>query len=393
MPLFYDLARPETLAEAWALLGEQSRTIAILEARIASLEGENEALGAELSELRPLRETVSKLEEQVVEIGARLKQNSSNSSQPPSLDLPHNRTPRSSRGPSGRRRGGQVGHVGHGRELRPLERVDRLVVARPVACEHCGALLLGGDPQPERHQITELPRVEPEVVEYQRHRLRCLACGQTTVGSWLEDMPAGAFGPRLQATVGYLTGRLGLSQRDAVEALDTLYHTPLSLGSIPALENAVSRALAEPVAEVAAGVQQRAVCNVDETSWRQANQRCWLWASTTAMMTVFLVLVTRGARGAKQLLGENYAGIAGSDRYSGYNWLAPERRQFCWAHFKRDFQAMVDYGGAPATLGLALLGQVAAMFGHWQAYQEGTTEWSAFQQAMVPLMRPEWVTA
>ena len=112
MPLFYDLARPETLAEAWALLGEQSRTIAILEARIASLEGENEALGAELSELRPLRETVSKLEEQVVEIGARLKQNSSNSSQPPSSDLPHNRTPRSSRGPSGRRRGGQVGHVG-----------------------------------------------------------------------------------------------------------------------------------------------------------------------------------------------------------------------------------------------------------------------------------------
>ncbi len=62
-------------------------------------------------------------------------------------------------------------------------------------------------------------------------------------------MPTGSFGPRAQATVGYVTGRLGVSQREAEEMLATVFHTALSLGSIPALEQDVSAAVAQPVTE------------------------------------------------------------------------------------------------------------------------------------------------
>ncbi|HZU05342.1 MAG TPA: transposase [Chloroflexota bacterium] len=32
------------------------------------------------------------------------------------------------------------------------------------------------------------------------------------------------------------------------------------------------------------------------------------------------------------LLGASFAGYLISDRWAAYTWIAPERRQVCWAH-------------------------------------------------------------
>jgi transposase len=376
MPLFVRLLRPQTLAEAWTLLDTQAETIARLEA-------ENAALRAEVDALRAHVQTLTA---QVHTLTARLGQHSGNSHRPPSSDPPHRPRPAPSP-PSGRRPGGQPGHVGHGRLLRPPDQVDHVVAVRPVACAACGALLLGADPHPARHQVTELPAVRPEVTEYQRHTLPCLAGGTQTSGDWPPAMPPGDFGPRVEATVGYLTGRLGVSQRDTAEALDALFHIEVSLGSIPALEQAVSAALAAPVAAAQVHVQAQPTQNVDETSWREGKQRCWLWVSATALVTVFLVLAKRGAAEAKQLIVETYAGIVGSDRHSAYGWLDPWRRQVCWAHLKRDFQSFVERGGKSAQLGRLLLAQVAVLFDRWHRYQDGTLSRDALHAAMPPVMR------
>lgn len=111
---------------------------------------------------------------------------------------------------TGRKQGGQKGHVGKGRKLKPLEQVKRVVANRPTACEQCGALLVGEDHHPQRHQVSELPRIEPEIIEYQLHTLTCLVCGRENQAEWPADMPKGSFGERLQATLGYLGGRFGV---------------------------------------------------------------------------------------------------------------------------------------------------------------------------------------
>jgi len=175
-------------------------------------------------------------------------------------------------------------------------------------------------------------------------------------------MPTTSFGPRLQATTGYLSGRMGISDRDIEESLDTLFHTELSLGSVPAQEAAVSAALAQPVAEAQTYVQQQPAPNLDETGWREQSKRAWLWVCATPLVAVFLVLATRSAQGAKNLLGDAFAGIVGSDHWSAYNWLDPRKRQLCWAHLKRDFQKLVERGGESAHLGQAFLEQVEALF-------------------------------
>lgn len=328
--------------------------------------------------------TVQQLTHRIAGLEERQRKTSRNSSKPPSSDPP-NAPPRARRTSSGRKRGGQKGHKGNGRKLKSPEEVTRIVDIKPVCCEGCGALLLGEDAQPARHQVTELPRVEPEVVEYRQHTLTCLACGMLTTPDWPVEMPSGSFGPRVQATVGYLTGRMGVSQRDVEEAMDALFHTDLALGSVSALEREVSAALTQPVEEAQTYVQKQSVVNVDETSWRQSNQRRWLWIGTTPLVTVFLVLATRGAVGAQQLLGLAFQGIVGSDRWSGYNWLSALQRQLCWAHLKRDFQAFVDRGGESARLGEALLKQVKTMFELWHQLREGTLSRTEFQEQLDPI--------
>jgi len=135
-------------------------------------------------------------------------------------------------------------------------------------------------------------------------------------------------------------------------------------------------------------MQAQGVVNVDETGWRQAGQRAWLWVAATPQVRVFEIAATRGAQGLKTLLGQEFivgAGIVGSDRWSAYNVLEPSRRQLCWAHLARDFQALVERGGESAPIGSALLEQERLMFGLWQQVQAGTLEHPAFTVAMQPV--------
>ena len=332
-----------------------------------------------------VRVGVLELLQRVAQLEARLNQTSRNSSRPPSSDPPQAK-PRTGKEPTGRKAGGQPGHAGQGRKLKPENEVNQIIDVRPEQCGQCGTLLLGEDVNPERHQVTELPQIGPVVTEYRRHGLWCVACGARTQALWPATMPAGSFGPRMQATVGYLTGRIGASQREVHEIFATLYQTEVSVGSVGTLEQVVSAALATPVAEAQTYVQRQPVRNADETSWREKGKRRWLWISVTPLVTIFRLLQTRGAVGAKDLLGEVVWGIIGTDHYAGYHWIAPCQRQLCWAHLKREFVAWSERTGETARIGLALLAVEKQLFALWYRVRDGTLVWADFQVAMLPLM-------
>jgi transposase len=94
------------------------------------------------------------------------------------------------------------------------------------------------------------------------------ACGARTQAPWPMTMPEGSFGPRVRAIVGYLTGRIGASQREVQDLLATLYQTEVSVGGVGALEQAVSTALATPVKEAERYVQRQPMRRLGE---RRAN--------------------------------------------------------------------------------------------------------------------------
>jgi transposase len=300
-----------------------------------------------------VRVVVLELRQRVARLAARLNQTSRHSSKPPSSDPPQAK-PRVTKEPTGRKSGGQPGHEGHGRKLKPESAVDQSIDVRPEHCEQWGTVLLGEAAEPERHQVTELPRITPVVPEYRRQCLWCVACGARTQAAWPTTMPVRSFGPRGHATGGYVTGRSGASQREVQDLFATLYQMEVSVGGIGALEQAVSAALAAPVVEAQPYVQRQPGRNADETGWREKRQRRGLWISVTPLVTILRLLKTRGAAGAKELLGEIVWGIIGPAHYAGYHWIEPRQRQLCWAHLKREFVAWSDRTGETARMGLAL---------------------------------------
>src|SRR5262249_16440638 len=149
----------------------------------------------------------------------------------------------------------------------------------------------------------------------------------------------------------YLRGSQYVSKRGQAEIADVLFGVPLSLGSAVALQQEVGDALAAPHQEAVQAARQAEGKHVDETGWKQAGQKRWLWVAVAAGVMAFLIPRRRGADGLRALLGEEPAGIIVSDRWSAYGILPLQRRQVCWAHLRRDFQAMVDRGGAGVEAG------------------------------------------
>jgi len=321
-------------------------------------------------EVQGLRAKVAELEE-------RLGKNSQNSSRPPSTDPPQ--MPKPQRTPSGRKRGGQPGHKGAGRSLKPIEEVDEIVEVKPEICACCGGKLQGNDPHPRRHQVSELPPVEVEVTEYQLHTLQCTVCGASTAAKLPEGVPWGAFGPRIQALVSLLSGTYRISKRNVQDLLSDCFGVDLALGSICPLEQATSEAIASPVEEAKIYVQQQPAANVDETGWREENHKAWLWTAVTTWVSVFLVRASRGSKVVRELLGETFSGVVGSDRFSAYSFLPLPFRQICWGHLKREFQAFVDRGDPSAPIGEALLAQVDQIFEWWYRVRDGTLARSTFR--------------
>jgi hypothetical protein len=88
---------------------------------------------------------------------------------------------------------------------------------------------------------------------------------------------------------------------------------------------------------------------------------------------------------AKELLGAAYAGVVGSDRWSGYNWVATAQRQVCWAHLIRDFTALVERGGASKALGTACLDAADRLFALWYQVRDGTLDRATFVLLVAPL--------
>lgn len=277
-----------------------------------------------LADLREQVTTLDDLKAGIAELTERLGQNSSNSSRPPSSDPPSYK-PKPPRESKGRKRGGQPGHQGSARKLLPAEAADHLVELKPANCAGCGRKLRGDDPQPERHQVSEVPVVRAEVTEYRRQALRCRRCGVITRADWPAGVARTNFGPRAQAVVGYLTGRLGASHRDVTEAMAVLYGLVLSTGSVSAIQRQVSEALADPVEEARGFARQQMSQHVDETGWREGGHLKWLWVNAPADVTAFEVLAARSAEAARRVISPEAKGVVTADRAAGGEEVARSR--------------------------------------------------------------------
>jgi transposase len=311
-------------------------------------------LDAAHAKIAILEARVLELEALVRDLLDQVNRNSSNSSMPPSANPPGAPKPSPKR-PSGRRPGGQPGRLGRSRDRLPASRVDQVVIHWPHTCQGCQAPLPAeagpDDPEPTWHQVAELPVMAAHVTEHQGHARTCPQCGLLTRAPIPDHVRAHVIGPRLAATMSYLSGRFHLSKRSVREFVGAVFQVPISLGTIITLERQTCAALAEAHDQARVAVRVAAVKNADETGWKRAGQRRWLWTAATATVAFFVIHVQRGKQGLKALLGEAILGVVISDRWSAYHGLPLDQRQICWAHLRRDFRKCVERGGVGKMVG------------------------------------------
>ena len=339
---------------------------------------------AQAAMLAHWRAEVAHLKATVEELAQRLGRHSRHSSQPPAADPPQT-PPRPRCAPSGRRAGGQPGHEGQARALRPVEAVDGVIPVTPVPCLHGQHPVPGAAPQPQRPQVTEIPRVTPVVTASQWHRLVGPRCGEATRAAWPAGVPSGGFGPRVQAITARCTGAYHLSKRTTQTVLADRLGVALGLGPVANLEQATVQAWVEPVAEARALVHAPPAASLDETGWREGRRRAWLWTAVTAGVTVGVVRLSRGAIVAQALLGERCWGWLVTERWSASPWSPVWRRHVCWAHRWRDVDAMLARGGQSRAIGAGLRTQAHQMLHWWHRGRDGTLAPARFGTSRRPL--------
>jgi transposase len=175
-----------------------------------------------MKELEALKEQEKKLSEENQGLQEKANRNSQNSHSPPSSQTvkPVEKEEKKN---IGKKRGGQPGHLGYSRYLYPLEACELVRDYQPSKCSCCGEALRGSDPNTYRHQIVEVPPIEPRIEEHRLHQLECEKCGQKNRAKLPEEVERSGYGARLVSMVAVLGGVHHLSHRQIMAAMSDLF--------------------------------------------------------------------------------------------------------------------------------------------------------------------------
>jgi transposase len=310
-----------------ALVAAQERIIAQLQARLAEQDAR-----------------IAEQDARIAELERRLAASSRNSSKPPSTDGLDKPAPKSLRGRSGRKPGGQPGR--EGRTLRQVPVPDEVVMHEPGACTGCGSMLTaqGSPARIIRRQVFDIPRITVRVVEHRLVTRRC-ACGALTAAAGPAGVSASVqYGPHAAAIAVYLCLGQHLPVARTAALLAELFGTPMSVGTVAAWTSRAAAGLAPFTAAAVAGLTEAEVVHLDETGLRVAGRLHWLHVATSARFTALICHRRRGkeAIDAAGVL-PHFTGIAVHDAFAPYAHYRSVTHALCNAHLLRELIAVIDH--------------------------------------------------
>jgi transposase len=237
---------------------------------------------------------------------ARLHQDSSNSSRPPSTDTPATKRQRRTTAAARRKPGAKPGPPGHPQVLlEPTLTVSRFPQACPCGHQGCVALT-----PYHTHQVIELPVIRPEGMHWLLHQGRCRSCGTLCKATVPGDQVSG-YGPRLTGFVGEMAGIVGASRSAVQDLCASAFGIPLSKGAIQKMVDRVSAAILPHYTAIGDVVRTSLVNYIDETSWLTSGDRRWLWVMANPLGAYFQIHLHRSR-----------ARLRNSLRSGGASWSA-----------------------------------------------------------------------
>ena len=319
-------------------------------ARLRELLAERDAhiaqLLAQAAQLDELQARVAELQAQVADLMARVKQNSKNSSKPPSSDGLGKPAPKSLRKKTGRKPGRPRGQPGATMEL--ADHPDHVIRHEPPTCRTCGTGLAGArETGAERRQVTEIPPVKAEVTEHQMIEMECPCCGERTKADAPDGVTAPVqYGPRAAALGTYLWHGQFLSRNRACAALGEMFGCAPSLAALAAQARKIAGLISPAITAITAALAGADVAHFDETGFRVAGKLAWVHSASAGKFVLVTVHPKRGkeAMDAAGVLPA-FTGIACHDAWKPYDsYYGVAGHALCGAHLLRELIAVTETG-------------------------------------------------
>ncbi|MDP2831972.1 MAG: transposase [Pseudomonadota bacterium] len=234
--------------------------------------------------IRELFAQVRALLARVVELVARLAQNSRNSSKPPSSDGLNKPKPKSLRRSGKHPNGGQKGHPGG--TLKQVSEPDRVV--QHLAPSHCDGChhALNDAKVVEVRQVFDLPPLRFEVTEHQVLAVSCRLCCKICRGTFPEGVSAPVqYGPAALAAVVHLTHHHMLPVQRTAALMGDFFGLPMADATVLAASEEARDRLTATVGAIGQAIQAADVAHADETGMRVAGSLHWMHVLATTTLT------------------------------------------------------------------------------------------------------------
>jgi len=281
--------------------------------------------------------------EKITELEARLNQNSTNSSKPPSSDTPWNK-PTATRKPSGKKKGGQIGHKGHGLKLD--REPDIIVPLEAEKCSECGVELSNE----ESEIVNKRYEIEVKIITittcYEQYKTTCPNCGTDNIGEFPKSIRSTQqYGSGVSALSVLMTNYAMVSFGKTSKIMRDLLGITISPGTIANMNErfAKSSETKAILAEIKTKLLLSPVLNADETGCHVDGRLYWLHTASNAEATYNTVSEKRGSEGTdKNGVLKEFNGTAVHDCLASYFKYDNCKHALCCAHLLRELTAVIE---------------------------------------------------
>jgi len=256
-------------------------------------------------------------------------------------------------GPTRKKRGAPVGHRGATRAL-PDREPDETIDVAPDLCPHCGSTDISPCDDIEEHIQEDIRIVRPTVTLFRKRRGYCRNCRKTFFPRGPGEVPHSRIGPVAKAAAEYLHYAARVPGQNVAVVFGALWGLPFTPSALVGFDTRTACAGRPVYDKIAEAVKYSATLNVDESGWPIGPVHAWIWVLTNPDATLFRIAPSRGSAVVKDILGENYPGVLGSDCFSGYNPVVAAAKQKCLTHYERTATEIEKFHpGDPAALAFA----------------------------------------
>ena len=309
----------------------------IIEHLLQQVDSLTETVAAQTDLIARLNQTIQELKEQI-------NRNSQNSSKPPSSDGFKKPAPKSLRKPSGKKAGGQNGHIGT--HLAVVAQPDETLPHMPSACEGCphyemckGTACISE----KRHVIDAVVAIN--ITEHQALEIPvCMLHGDTRKGAFPEDVKAAVqYGGNLQALVTALNTVGAVSIKRTHEILSGVFDIPLATGTISSMVKRCADKVSDTVTIIKQKMQGSGLGHFDETGTRVDKKLWWVHDASNSEYTYLDISPKRGVTGMDQCgVLPDFDGIAVHDCWASYWNYSDIQHGVCCAHLLRELTGIIE---------------------------------------------------